>query len=253
MLEIRNLCAGYPGKSVLQHVSLTIPKEKVTVILGPNGCGKSTLLRCLCGILPIEKGTVHFQGKSLLDLPPRALAQTVAYLAQSRRVPDITVRRLVLHGRFPYLTYPRRYRPEDHAAAHAAMEQMGILELADSPMEQLSGGQRQKVYIAMALVQNTPVILLDEPTTYLDISHQMQLLQQAKALSADGKTVVMVVHDLTHAMSVADHIVLMEQGRVCAEGTPEEVFASGLLDQVFGVRLGRMAHGSHWHYYCMED
>jgi len=253
MLEIRHLRCGYAGKTVLQDVNLSIPAEKVTVILGPNGCGKSTLLRAICGILPADGGEVRFRGESLLSLPPKLLARKTAYLAQSRRVPDITVRRLVLHGRFPYLGYPRRYRPEDHAAARQAMEQMGIIDLADTPLAQLSGGQRQKVYIAMALAQDTPVILLDEPTTYLDINHQLQLLRQARGLAEKGKTVVMVVHDISHAMSAADRIVLMHQGAVAAQGTAEEIYASGQVESVFGVRLERVPSGNGWHYYCRED
>ena len=175
MLEIKNLWAGYEERTVLKNLNLTIPEGKVTVILGPNGCGKSTFLKSLCGILNIESGQVILDGTDLLSQPPRQLAQSIAYLSQSRQIPDITAYRLVLHGRFPYLGYPRRYRKEDHAIARSVMEQMGVLELADTLMEKLSGGQRQKVYIAMALAQDTPVILLDEPTTYLDISHQLQL------------------------------------------------------------------------------
>ena len=252
MLEIRNLDAGYPGKPVLKDISLDIPTGKITVILGPNGCGKSTLLKALCGILDLSGGRILLEGEELTGLPPKLLARKVAYLAQNRQIPDITVRRLVLHGRFPYLSYPRHYRPEDHAAAQAAMDQMGISALAETPLNRLSGGQRQKVYIAMALAQNTPVILLDEPTTYLDVAHQMQMMDQARALSAQGKTVVMVIHDLSHALRTADRIVLMDAGRVAAQGTPEEVYASGRLDAVFGIKLNRVRTGTGWHYYCEE-
>jgi iron complex transport system ATP-binding protein len=171
MLEVKGLCAGYHNKPVLQQVDMTIPEGKLTVILGPNGCGKSTLLKVLCGIIPIGGGMVLLNGGNIKDFPRGKLAQNIAYLAQNRQIPDISVRRLVLHGRFPYLEYPRRYRKEDYAYADQAMEAMGIMDLADQPLQNLSGGQRQKAYIAMALAQNTPVILLDEPTTYLDISH----------------------------------------------------------------------------------
>ena len=252
MIEVKGLSAGYPGKPVLDKVDMTIPVGQVTAILGPNGCGKSTLLKTLCGILPAEEGTVTLEGEDLLSLPQKLLARKVAYLAQSRRVPDITVRRMVLHGRFPYLSYSRRYRPEDRAAAEGAMEQMGLTDLAETPLSQLSGGQRQKVYIAMALAQDTPVILLDEPTTYLDVSHQLRMMAQARRLAGGGKTVVMVVHDLTHALTVADRVILMDRGKVAAQGSPEEVFASGRLELVFGVRLGRVKTDSGWHYYCEE-
>ena len=172
MVEVRNITVGYPGKTVLKNVSLAIPKGQLTVLLGPNGCGKSTLLKSLCGILTPENGQVLYDGEDLLLLPQQQLAQKIAYLSQGRQIPDITVRRLVLHGRFPYLGYPRRYRREDYACADLAMAQLGITDLADVPVQNLSGGQRQKVYIAMVLAQDTPIALLDEPTTYLDIVHQ---------------------------------------------------------------------------------
>ena len=252
MLEIGKLSAGYPGRTVLSDIELTLPSGQVTAILGPNGCGKSTLLKALCGVLRPLSGEVLLDGEQLLALPQQLRARRISYLAQSRQVPDITVERLVLHGRFPYLSYPRRYRSEDIAAAREAMARMDISELADAPLSRLSGGQRQKAYIAMALAQATPVILLDEPTTYLDVSHQLQLLREARALAAQGKTVAMVLHDLPHAMSVADRVALMSAGRVVAQGTPEEVYASGRMDAVFGVRLGRTWAGGAWRYYCEE-
>lgn len=252
MVKIKKLNAGYPGKPVLRDVSLALPAGKITVLLGPNGCGKSTLLKALCGILPVESGEILLGGEDLLALPPRKLAQTVSYLAQSRQLPDITAARLVLHGRFPYLGFPRRYRPEDIACAQAAMARMGISELADSPVETLSGGQRQKVYLAMVLAQDTPVVVLDEPTTYLDISHQLQLMQLAKQLAAEGKTVLMVIHDLPHAFQTADQLVLMQDGCILAAATPEEIYASGRIPQVFGVALNRAETPSGWRYYCEE-
>ena len=252
MIKITNLSAGYPGKTVLKNVSATIPDGKVTVILGPNGCGKSTLLKTLCGILPIAGGSVNLDGQNILHDPPRILAQKVAYLAQSRQVPEITVQRLVLHGRFPYLRYPRRYGQADYAAADTAMEQMGITDLADTPLGNLSGGQRQKVYIAMALAQNTRVVLLDEPTTYLDVAHQLQMMHQARLLSNQGKTVVMVLHDISLALRVADYVIVMQGGGIVTAGRTECVYDSGDLDRVFGVRLGRAKTESGWHYYYEE-
>ena len=145
VVEIKHLSAGYSGNPVLKDVNLTFPEGKVTVLLGPNGCGKTTLLKSLCGLLPISGGQVLLDGEDVLQLPQRLLARKIAYLAQSRQVPDITVQRLVLHGRFPYLDFPRVYRKEDYACAKAAMDQMGIADLADCPLERLSGGQRQKV------------------------------------------------------------------------------------------------------------
>jgi len=249
MLELRNLSAGYPGRQVLRDISLKCTAGSVSVLLGPNGCGKSTLLKTLCGILPAQGGEVFLDGEALLPLPGRLLAQKVAYLAQDRRVPDITVQRMVLHGRFPHLSYPRRYRAEDYAAAAAAMERMGLTELAEEPLQKLSGGQRQKVYIAMALAQDTPVIALDEPTTYLDVRHQLQMMAQARRLCADGKTVLMVLHDLSFALQVADRIVVLSEGTIAVQGTAEDVFASGRLDGIFGVRLRRVETEDGWRYY----
>ena len=252
MLTINDLIAGYHERIILHRVNLEIPAGQVTAILGPNGCGKSTLLKTMCGILDAQGGEILFGGENLLDLSQRELAREIAYLSQSRQIPDITVKRLVLHGRFPYLSYPRRYRPQDYAAASAAMHQMEIGDLADLPLNCLSGGQRQKVYIAMAWAQDTPIILLDEPTTYLDIHHQLQMMRQAKELAERGKTVVMVVHDIAHAMLTADRIVLMEQGSVVAQGAPEALFDSGMIDKVFRVKLGRVRADSGWQYYCEE-
>ena len=249
MLEIRNLSAGYPGNPVLKDVSLSIPEGAVTVIVGPNGCGKSTLLKALTGILPAT-GSVRLRGEELLSLCSRELAKRVAFLPQSRPVPEITVDSLVLHGRFPYLSYPRRYRQEDRAVARAAMEKMGVSHLADRSLTTLSGGQRQKVYIAMALAQNTPVVLLDEPNSFLDIRHQLQLMAQAKTLAAEGKTVVLVLHDLSMAMDCADSLAVFSGGHCLFQGSPEEAFLSGGLEESFGVKVQRAQTPEGWKYYC---
>jgi len=247
VIEISHLSAGYPGRSVLDDVSAVFPSGALTIVAGPNGCGKSTLLKTLCGILPCASGAVRIDGVPLVSL--RRPARTVAYLPQNRPIPDITVERLVLHGRFPYLTYPRRYRPEDVAAARRAMEKMALTELADTPVRQLSGGIRQKVYLAMALAQDTPVVLLDEPTTYLDVSHQLQTMDEAKALCTQGKTVVMVLHDLLMAMRAADRLLVMHEGRVAAQGSCEEIWESQCIDHVFGVALRRMDTPDGTQYY----
>lgn len=249
MLEIQNLTADYRGHPVLQGISLTIPAGKVTALIGPNGSGKSTLLKALASILPAT-GNIFLDGKSLTSLPPQELAKCIAYLPQNRPVPEITAERLVLHGRFPYLSYPRRYRPEDLEKARISMEIMGISDLAHRSLPTLSGGQRQKVYIAMALAQDTPIVLLDEPTTFLDIAHQMQLMAQACALANAGKTVVIVLHDLTLALEHADHIAVLHNGQTAAQGTPEAIFHSGCLNQVFGVDVDRVQTPDGWKYYC---
>lgn len=251
MLEVNRLSAGYSGNPVLRDIDLTIPAGRVTVVSGPNGCGKSTLLKAMAGILE-STGQIRLEGEALPALSPRERAQRIAYLPQSRQVPEITVRRLVLHGRFPYLHYPRQYRKEDHAAADRAMEALNITHLADRSLSSLSGGQRQKAYIAMALAQDTAAVLLDEPTTYLDIAHQLQLMALARTLAASGKTVVLVLHDLTLALEYADHLVVMRDGTVMAQGTAEEVFQSGCLRRIFGVEVSRTQTDAGWKYFYVS-
>ena len=248
MLKLRNFTAGYGKHPVLSDLSLTFPTGKVTALIGPNGSGKSTLLKALAGVLPAT-GTLSLDAQSLTALSARERAQKIAYLPQNRPVPEIGAERLVLHGRFPYLSYPRRYRAEDYQKANASMEALGIGNLAERSLPTLSGGQRQKVYIAMALAQDTPVILLDEPTTYLDISHQMQLMALARSLADSGKTVVMVLHDLLPALEYADHIAVLQNGQTAAQGTPEEVLRSGCLKEVFGVEVNRIQTAGGWKYY----
>lgn len=252
MLEVRNLNFGYDGEPVLQNVSLTAQAGEITVIVGPNGCGKTTLLKALMGIHSPDSGQVLLDGENLGVLPPRELARRIACLPQNRQVPEITAGRLVLHGRFPYLSYPRHYRREDLAMARKAMETMGIADLEDRMLDTLSGGQRQKVYIAMALAQDTPVILMDEPTNFLDVAHQMQLIREARFLADAGKTVVLVLHDLSMALKTADNLAVLSRGQVLAHGSPEAVYASGSLEKAFGVCVSRIQTPDGWQYYYRE-
>lgn len=251
MIETRELCAGYRGADVLHHVSLKFPAGKVTVLLGPNGCGKSTLLRALLGLQPVSGGQILMDGTALEQLTPRQLAQRAAYLPQSRSVPNISAFRMVLHGRFPYLSYPRRYRKEDCQAAMDALRLMGAEDLAERFLPELSGGQRQKVYLAMAIAQGTRAVLMDEPTTYLDIQHQMEVMRRSRELAAQGKCVVLVLHDLCLAMRVADQAAVLENGQVLGCGTPEEIYGAGLLNRVFGVEVRRVQTERGWQYYCI--
>ena len=252
MLEVKNLSGGYKNKAVLHDVSFSAPGGCITAILGPNGCGKSTLLKMICGILPASSGRVLLYGRDLRKFPAGQIAQKVAYLAQQRQTPDITVGRLVLHGRFPYLSYPRRYRQEDYRIAQEVMERLNIRDLAEMQLNRLSGGQQQKAYIAMALAQDTDVVLLDEPTTYLDVSHQLQLLHQAKELADSGKHVLMVIHDLSHGLETADRVVLINKGTVVMEGSPEKAYRSAAAEQVFSVKISRVLLNGKWRYLCTE-
>ena len=240
MIQLRGLRAGYPGRTVLEGIDLDFRPGEVLAILGPNGCGKSTLLRTANGLLPRTGGEVLVDGVSIDRLTPRDLARKAAYLPQSRQVPAITARRMVLHGRFPYLSYPRRYSREDRAMVSRALDWAGAAELADRPLAELSGGQRQKVYLAMALAQDTAAILMDEPTTYLDVGCQLEVMALARRLAEEGRAVVMVLHDLTLALRYAHRTALLWEGRVRQTGTPEELYAGEALEQVMGVRLGRV-------------
>lgn len=249
MIELRDLSAGYGGRDVIHGISLSFPPGQVLALLGPNGCGKSTLLRTALGLGPSSGGQVSIDGVPLEDLSLRDRAKKAAYLPQSRAVPNITARRMVLHGRFPHLSYPRRYRQEDHAAVDRALELADASGVAHRHMRELSGGQRQKVYLAMAMAQDAPTILMDEPTTFLDIGHQLEVMALARRLAQDGRSVVMVLHDLCLAMRWADDIALLSGGRLAAHGTAEQVYASGELDRAFGIALRRMETASGWQYY----
>ena len=249
MIQLRDLSAGYGGRDVVRGVTLDFPPGRVLALLGPNGCGKSTLLRAALGLLPRSGGQVLLDGAPLESLSPRRRALMAAYLPQSRPTPNITAYKMVLHGRFPHLSYPRRCRREDYEAADRALRWADAADVAPRPMGELSGGQRQKVYLAMALAQQAPTLLMDEPTTFLDVGHQLEVMAAARRLAQEGRAVVMAVHDLPLAMRGADDIALLDGGRLAAWGTAEEVYASGALDRAFGVALRRVATESGWQYY----
>ena len=249
MVKVTGLCAGYDNREVLHDVSLEFLPGRVTTIIGENGCGKSTLLKAIAGQIDISGGNVMIGDRDRTKMNIREVARTVAYLAQSKTTPDITVGRMVLHGRFPYLTYPRRYSKRDLEIAREAMKIMGITELRDMTLSQLSGGMRQKVYIAMALAQQSPVILMDEPTTFLDITQQLLFTESARDLAKDNKTVIMVLHDLLLALKWSDEIVVMHEGKAIFNGTPEEVIASGTIEKVYGVVVKSVSEKDKVNYY----
>lgn len=249
MIECSHLSAGYHGCPVVENVNLAFRPGEVTVLLGPNGCGKTTLLKTALGLLDPVAGKVLYDGTDLARLRPAEAAQKAAYMPQNRPAPRIEVRRMVLHGRFPYLSFPRQYRPQDYAAADAALQAAGAADLAGRMMDTLSGGQRQKVYLAMALAQQAPTILMDEPTTWLDPKHQLEVMSTARALADEGRAVGLVSHELSLALRTADRVALLCQGRMTALGSPEEVWQSGALEEAFGVNIGRFPTENGWHYY----
>lgn len=250
MIELKKVCAGYGSREVLHEISLNLEPGKITVLVGPNGCGKSTLLKTLVRLVDCKSGEILIDEKPLNAWKTTELARAVSYLPQNKKAPDISVLRMVLHGRFAYLNYPRRYREQDVQIARRALHWAGIQEQEEMLVSQLSGGMQQRVYIAMALAQDTGTILLDEPTTYLDVEHQLRMMELAKKLRSEGKAVVMVLHDLSQALRIADHVAVLENGYLKAEGIPEEIVKSGVLQEIFRVELERIQTKHGWRYYC---
>ncbi|WP_233947926.1 Fe(3+) dicitrate ABC transporter ATP-binding protein FecE [Pectobacterium versatile] len=235
-LTTQNLTAGYGDKRILDGLSLSLPAGKITALLGPNGCGKSTLLKCFAKLLIPESGTIQLNGKSLSTFSARQLSRHLALLPQQHLTPEgITVRDMVAYGRSPWLSLWGRLSPDDRQRVQLAMEKTHIVDLADKRLTDLSGGQRQRAFLAMLLAQDTPVVLLDEPTTYLDINHQVELMKLLRELNQAGKTVVTVLHDLNQASRYCDHLVMLADGRVMAEGSPHEVMKPELLQRVFSI------------------
>lgn len=250
MIQLKELSAGYFGKPVVRDITLEFTPGKVTVLIGPNGSGKSTLLKAALGLLPPMEGQVLYDGVDIRRMKRREIAQKAAFLTQSRSTPSIQALRMVLHGRFPYLSYPRRYGKQDYAIARGAMDVTGSREHEEANVNELSGGQRQGVYLAMALAQDTRTLFMDEPTTYLDIARQLQMMRTARSLARDGKAVVLVLHDLPLALREADRVAVLQEGRLLCCDTPETVYRSGIPERVFGVGLHRVDTPHGFQYYC---
>ncbi len=249
MLEIDNLSAGYGGRPVITQISACFGGGQVVSVIGPNGSGKSTLFKAVMGLCRVSAGVVRLDGKTAAETGERLFAQKVSYLPQIRSAGALTAGRMVLHGRFPWLSCPRHYRKEDYQRCDSAMERLGISKLRDVQMDALSGGERQKVYLAMALAGDTEYFLFDEPATYLDVRHQVELAALMQELGRQGKTVTAVLHDINSALQISDRIVVMCRGRIVAEGAPEEIYESGVLQEVFGVKVRRLVDGDGKAYY----
>jgi iron complex transport system ATP-binding protein len=230
--------AGYGERTVLDGVSLELPRAQVTSVLGANGCGKSTLLRVLARLLPPTSGAVLLEGRPLTGMRSREISRRMAVLPQNPVAPEgLTVADLAARGRQPHQPWYRQWSAEDEAIAAEAMTATGVADLADRPLDELSGGQRQRAWIAMILAQQTDLLLLDEPTTHLDLAHAVEVLELVARLRRDhGKTVLLVLHDLSLAARFSDHLVLLADGRVRAAGPPAEVLTPPMLHEVFGLR-----------------
>lgn len=236
-LHAERLTLGYGRKLIAEDLSLTIPDGELTVIIGPNGCGKSTLLRSLARLIRPSAGEVRLDGRLIQDLPTREVARRIGLLPQSAVAPDdILVSDLVARGRHPHRQAFAGWTEADERAVQHALEATNTLALAERAVDSLSGGQRQRVWIALALAQETPLLLLDEPTTWLDITHQIDLLELLEDLNRQqGHTLVMVLHDLNHACRYATHLVAMRDGKVLATGRPREVVTPALIKAVYDL------------------
>ncbi|GAA2837847.1 iron complex transport system ATP-binding protein [Leucobacter komagatae] len=235
-LRVENATIGYDQKTISSELSVEIPDGSFTVIVGPNACGKSTLLRALSRLIRPSAGQVLLDGKSISSYRAKEVATRLGLLPQTSLAPDgITVADLVSRGRYPHQGLIRQWTAADEQAVLSAMEATGVTELSPSLVDELSGGQRQRVWVAMVLAQETPLLLLDEPTTFLDIAHQIELLELFTDLNLAGNTLVAVLHDLNQAARYGTHLIAMKDGRIVAQGSPEEVVTEEIVSEVFGL------------------
>ena len=237
-LRGEGLTLAYGKKTIAESLNVTIPDGHFTAIIGPNGCGKSTLLRTLSRLMTPVHGHVYLDGEEIQRYASKEVARRVGLLAQNATTPgDISVQELVARGRYPHQPLFTRWRQEDEGAVQRAMKATGIINLAGQSVDTLSGGQRQRAWIAMVLAQDTSIMLLDEPTTWLDISHQIDLLELLSELNRErGYTLAAVLHDLNQACRYATHLIALRDGKIVAEGAPKEIVTPALIEAIYGLR-----------------
>ncbi|MEX5497100.1 ABC transporter ATP-binding protein [Pseudomonas syringae] len=236
-IATHDLTLSYQRQVIIDSLDLQLPSGQVTVLIGSNGCGKSTLLKSLARLLKPQQGTVVLNGADIHQKSTANVARELAILPQMPSAPEgISVRQLVALGRYPYQNWMQQWSAEDEAMVARALAQTGMQELADRPVDALSGGQRQRAWIAMTLAQDTDIVLLDEPTTFLDLAHQIEVLDLLRDLNRqEGKTIVMVLHDLNLACRYADHMVAVHERSAFAQGRPADILSEALVKQVFGL------------------
>jgi iron complex transport system ATP-binding protein len=235
-LSTNALTLAYDDSLIVDAMTLTIPDQRVTALVGPNGCGKSTLLRGMARLLAPRAGVVLLDGREIHQTPSKELARKLGILPQGPVAPEgLTVRELVAQGRYPHQSWYQQWSEADERATQTALDKTGLTALSDRPIDALSGGQRQRAWIAMTLAQETTILLLDEPTTYLDMSHQLEVMHLLRDLNADGATIVLVVHDLNLAARYAHHMIALSSGKIAAAGPPAEVMTAEMLREVFNV------------------
>lgn len=253
-IQIKNLQAVYEDTVIIPCADLTIPEGKITMLVGPNGCGKSTLLKSAARILPVKKGEVLLDGKNMKKMTQKAIARKMAVLPQSPLVPDgILVKDLVGYGRFPYQRPMSGFGKEDHEIINWAMKKTDVYDLRNQRAGELSGGQRQRVWIALALAQKTEILLLDEPTTYLDMAHQLEILTLLKKLNTEEHTtIIMVIHELNLACKFADHMIGMKNGEIIFEGAPEDVIHENNLRKLYEIDAVLVKNQEKGYPICMD-
>lgn len=252
MICFENLSAGYDKKTVLHQVSGTFEDGKIHAVIGKNGCGKSTLLKTLAGQLPIYFGKIETNGINSIHISVKERAKMISYMPQSRNVPDMDIRRFVLHGRFAYLDYPRRYSKTDIEIVENVLNHLHISNMQYENLKNISGGQRQKAYLALILTQNTQNMLFDEPMTFLDVDQQYEILKELKSQANLGKCIVVVWHDLVQALKFADTITLMDQGKIIFQGSSQKALELEIIEKNFNIKIEQFIKDNKI-YYALDN